>query len=90
MSRNLPNYERLLQAHIDVVKSAYNDYKKALITWVDNTFIADDGTLGYYEGGLGAKVDELFNTYKQQVALLEVFRNEHADELSKLKEKDHV
>lgn len=76
MSRNLPNYERLLQCHVEAVKISYNDYKKALIKWLDHTFITDDGTFGYYDGGLGKKVDELFNTYNQQVALLETFKKE--------------
>ena len=77
MSRNLPNYEMLLRSHVNGVKSAYNDYKKALIKWVNHTFITDDGAFAYYDGGLKAKVDELFNAYTQQVILLEAFKNEH-------------
>lgn len=76
-----PDYERLLQSHIYAVKVAYNDYKKALVQWLDLTFITDDGTIGYYDSDLGKQVDEFKKIYQREVLLLQAFKIKYSDEL---------
>ena len=60
-----PNYKRMLDTYIWKVKQTYNEYKNALVKYLNNTWIADDGSFAIYGSNFGVDQCNLIEEKKQ-------------------------
>lgn len=70
-----PDYQRLFDSYVHAAKTAYDEYKKAYIEMISNTWIFSDGTFGYSKS-LVTKLTEKEEQFKEAYESMVSFKNE--------------
>lgn len=81
-----PNYKRMLDSYIWKVKTTYDEYKNALIKYLNNTWITDDGSFAFYGANLNSAgaylIEEKKQAYIKASEELHAFKTLYAEYLN--------
>ena len=81
-----PRYDYMFDAYVCTSQLAYNEYKNAMIEYLNSTWICNDGSFGISNiDYLNNKVNEKRKVFEEAMQRMNAFKTLYADEIEKCK-----
>lgn len=82
-------YDYTFKSYVIATQIAYEEYKKAMIKYLNSTWICDDGLLGVLNMDyLNNEVNEKRKAFKKAMQEMNDFKAMYSDEIEKCKQED--
>lgn len=83
-----PRYDYMFDAYVCTSQLAYNEYKNAMIQYINSTWICDDGSFGILNiDYLNNKVNEKRKAFEEAIQRMNAFKTLYGDGIEKLKKE---
>lgn len=83
-----PRYDYMFDAYVCTSQLAYNEYKNALIEYLNSTWICDDGSLGAINMDyLNNEVNEKRKAFEKAIQRMNAFKTLYGDEIEECKQE---
>lgn len=83
-----PRYDYMFNSYVSTLQFAYDEYKNAMIQYLNDTFICSDGSFGVLNiDYLNNEVNEKRKAFEKAMQEMNAFKIMYADEIKKLKKE---